>query len=155
AGEILTRPGSVFGTAGYLSPEQLMAAEVDGRTDQYALGLIMYEMLAGQRAYDGRDTATLLKQQLKGAIPPLRTRHPAVELPPAPEQIVMRLLASAPSRRYPSPKELISDLDGDLSAVAPPADPAMAAPQSLPVKHRAAAEMATLLAMEPAKRPTD
>ncbi len=69
--------GSVFGTPHYISPEQISEADVDGRADLYCLGLILYEMLSGKRAYEGRDVKDVLRRQLTEAAEPLSDEVPA------------------------------------------------------------------------------
>jgi len=112
----LTVGGVIFGTIAYLAPEAALGMDlVDSRSDLYALGVILYEMLAGDHLFDAVEEMELF-QQHRTAIPrSLRERVPGAEIPDALEAVVMRLLEKEPDRRYASATELIAALD----AVAP------------------------------------
>jgi eukaryotic-like serine/threonine-protein kinase len=95
----LTDPGALLGTTHYLSPEQLEGAEVDGRTDQYALGVVLYECLTGHRPFTGDTPQLVMKNIAAGQpVPPARLRP---ELPAALEAAVLRALARVPAARFP------------------------------------------------------
>jgi eukaryotic-like serine/threonine-protein kinase len=97
----LTGAMTVLGTAAYMSPEQARGArEVDHRSDQYALGLILYEMLTGARGHPGENPFEILHNVSTHAIFPLRDHRP--DCPLALEELVMRMLAPAPEQRFPS-----------------------------------------------------
>ncbi len=115
AGSGLTLPGTVLGTLGYLSPEQARGDAVDGRSDLYALGIILYEMLTGELPFSGATEAETLAQRLTGA--PRHLPWPAV-VPQPLRGIVQKLLARDPARRYQSAGELARDLDQRRSAPA-------------------------------------
>src|SRR6185436_14746074 len=85
-----TETGSVKGKLGYMSPEQLRARPFDRRTDVYALGVVLYEMLAGARPYEAPTEASLLTAILTEDMVPLRVRSP--DVPEALERIVLRAL---------------------------------------------------------------
>ena len=104
-----TLPGTVMGTPDYLSPEQARGAEVDGRADLYALGLILYEMLTGVLPFAGGTQAEVIAQRATGTARDLRTTGVAVPRPLA--DVVRKLLQRDPARRYQSAKELLADLD--------------------------------------------
>src|SRR5262249_10500869 len=95
-GEMQTRYGAVFGTPTYMAPEQAAGGEVDGRTDLYALGVVLYEMLSGHPPFDGDDSAALLRQHVVASVPPLRSRVPGQKIPESVETLVMRLLQKHP-----------------------------------------------------------
>ncbi|MFL6289777.1 MAG: serine/threonine-protein kinase, partial [Thermoanaerobaculia bacterium] len=117
-----TLPGAVVGTLDYLSPEQARGGEVDGRTDLYALGILLHEMLTGELPFTGGSAAEVLAQRLTGATRDLRTT--GVEVPPRLAAIVRRLLQRDPARRYQSAHEVLADLDrlsGDAGAASSPA----------------------------------
>lgn len=96
----LTRAGMVIGTARYLAPEQVDGTDVDDRADVYALGLVLYEMLAGRPPFAAdSDVATALAR-LTGGPPPLVEVRPGV--PDALAEIVSRALARNPDDRFPS-----------------------------------------------------
>ncbi len=97
----LTATSSVLGTAAYMSPEQAMGLkDVDGRSDQFALGQILYEMLTGARAHAGENQFEVLHNIATGKLSPPRQRRP--DLPVALEQILLRMMAFAPADRYPT-----------------------------------------------------
>jgi eukaryotic-like serine/threonine-protein kinase len=104
----ITREGAVVGTLDYLSPEQVMGAAVDGRSDLYALGILFYEMLTGELPFEG-SASEVVAQRMSGRVGDLRGRSTPV---PVPFQVVIRrCLERSPERRYQSARELIADLD--------------------------------------------
>jgi hypothetical protein len=105
----LTRAGTVVGTARYLAPEQVQAAPVDARTDVYAVGLLLFEMLAGHSPFQGDTDMEAALARLTVAPPPLRALRP--EVPPALEAITTRCLALAPENRFPDAHTLLAALD--------------------------------------------
>jgi serine/threonine-protein kinase len=108
----LTGVGVIMGTIAYLAPEAAMGMEaVDARADLYALGLVLYEMLAGQQPFDGGTDAELFAQQRFRPPPPIAERSPGAEVPPALEAVVMRLLEKDPAARYQTAAETIAALE--------------------------------------------
>ncbi|KYF85218.1 protein kinase, partial [Sorangium cellulosum] len=96
----ITLSGMVFGTLAYMAPEAAQGMEcVDERSDLYALGLILYEMLAGKHPFDSIVPVELFRDQCNTAPPPLRLRAPGVEVPRELEALVMRLLRKDPEAR--------------------------------------------------------
>ncbi len=103
-----TEPGTVMGTAGYMSPEQASGQAVDFRSDQFALGSILYEMAAGRRAFERKTGAETLVAIIREEPEPLQQAAPKA---PAPVRwIVERCLAKDPEERYASTKDLARDL---------------------------------------------
>lgn len=100
----ITRAGTVVGSLYYVSPEQLLGQQVDGRSDVYALGVSMYEMLTGQRPYRGRTLSEMSEVILAGKAVPPSQLEPSV--PPALEAIIQRALARDLQWRYSSAGEL-------------------------------------------------
>src|SRR4051812_24868548 len=97
----LTATSAMMGTVAYMSPEQAMGAKlVDGRSDQYALALILYECVTGRRAHEGDNTLAVLRQIGDGAIEPPSSY--ASEVPPAFEAVLMKALSLDPRDRYES-----------------------------------------------------
>jgi tetratricopeptide (TPR) repeat protein/TolB-like protein len=99
----------VVGTLAYLSPEQASSGRVDGRSDLYALGLLLFEMLSGERPFPAATASEMLAQRLTGASRDLTDL--GIDVPPGLARIVRRLLARDPRRRYQTARELIADLD--------------------------------------------
>ncbi len=100
----LTRAGQIVGTPHYMSPEQVENREIDPRTDVYALGCLLYHMLAGRPPFQGVDDLAVLYQQVQNPPDPLSKHVPTAA--PELEAIVMRALAKEPSRRFSSTKEM-------------------------------------------------
>jgi TolB-like protein/Tfp pilus assembly protein PilF len=103
--EKLTETGMALGTPAYMSPEQAVGDSVDGRTDIYALGCVLYEMLAGEPPYSGRTVQALIARRLTEPVPSLRTLRASV--PVAVEQTVSRALAKTPADRYPTASDFV------------------------------------------------
>src|ERR1051326_8130866 len=101
-----TLPGVVMGTAGYMSPEQVRGLDVDERTDIFALGTILYEMIAGRRAFIGASTVETMNAILTEDPPPLDG-----EIPGALERITFRCLEKEPEQRFASAHDLALALD--------------------------------------------
>jgi serine/threonine-protein kinase len=93
----LTRELAVLGSAAYMSPEQARGEPVDGRSDIYSLGCLLYAMLTGRAPFSGEVDAAILTQQLSARPRPPRELEPAV--PPSLEALVMEMLAKDPERR--------------------------------------------------------
>jgi eukaryotic-like serine/threonine-protein kinase len=126
---VMTNPGVVMGTAEYMSPEQARGLEVDGRTDVWSLGVVLYEMVAGRRPFAGETHGDTIVLILAREAPPLRHLAPAAPLEL--EQIVQKALAKDAEERYQTAKEMTIDLkqlkkrlevEGEIGRRAPPGD---------------------------------
>jgi serine/threonine-protein kinase len=114
----LTTVGVVFGTIAYMSPEAGLGMwAVDERSDLYALGIMLYEMLAGRHPFDGSEPGELFYQQRSVIPSPIATRAPGVYVPPPIEAIVTRLVMKDPTQRYQSAQELIDAIDAAMPGV--------------------------------------
>jgi serine/threonine-protein kinase len=111
-GQPMTQLGAIYGTPGYMAPEQALGEAVDGRADLYALGVTLYEMLSGVLPFDANDVVTLLGKQVTERAPSMKTRAPSVEVPAALDAVVMRLLERQASDRYQTAEELVLALEG-------------------------------------------
>ena len=99
-----TAPGVVLGTASYMAPEQVRGEPADARTDIFALGAVLYEMLTGQRAFHYDTSAETMTAVLKEDPPELT--DPARRVSPALERILRRCLEKDPAQRFQSAKDL-------------------------------------------------
>ena len=106
----LTQHGWVVGTPAYLSPEQARDEEVDQRADLYALGVVMYEMLAGVAPFEGNAMEVAHRNMLE-PVPPIRTRNPDVHVSAELERVVRRLLEKKADDRFATADEVIAALD--------------------------------------------
>jgi serine/threonine protein kinase/TolB-like protein/Flp pilus assembly protein TadD len=104
----ISHPGAVVGTIRYMSPEQARGQAVDGRSDLFSLGVVMYEMLTSKPAFQGDTASDVLAEILKGEPAPLSTEVP--EIPPQLETIVRRAMCKNRDARYQSAGEMLSDL---------------------------------------------
>ncbi len=112
--QALTKAGAVFGTAEYMPPEQGIGQKVDTRADLYALGVMLFEMIAGVRPYGIRENLGILAQQITQPLPTFAERAPAVTVPPALEKLVTRLLAKRPQERIQRAEDLVRAVDNIL-----------------------------------------
>jgi hypothetical protein len=107
---IATRPGVVLGTAGYMSPEQVRGQPADQRSDLFSLGAVLYEMLAGRRAFQGDSPADTMSAILREDPPELSAVNPSV--PASLQRIVAHCLEKSPEQRCQSAQDLAFDLEG-------------------------------------------
>ena len=104
----LTRMGTVLGTPAYMPPEQAAGQPVDERADVYALGAILYHLLAGSRPYEGNSSEQVLHRVVNGPPPPLAQRQTCI--PGDLLAIVSKAMARQPSERYPTARAMAEDL---------------------------------------------
>ncbi len=107
-GMIKTNPGAVMGTVSYMSPEQVRGLEVDERTDIWALGVVIYEMLAGNTPFDGSTTSDVIASILRTEPLPLERFSPSV--PSELLRILKKTLRKNKTERYQTAKDLVLDL---------------------------------------------
>ncbi len=114
----LTVAGTIFGTLAYLAPEAAEGMDsVDGRSDLYALGLIMYEMLSGKRPFVALNPVELFMQHRVAPVPPMSSRSPGLVVPPAFEAIAKKLLEKQPVKRFQTGQECVEAIDAALAAL--------------------------------------
>ena len=107
--ERLSASGIVLGLPEYSSPEQARGgSRLDGRTDIYSLGCVLYEMLAGAPPFTGATRTVVLARQLSDPVPPLRTVRP--DVPPEVERAVLRALSKRPEERFPTAADFAAAL---------------------------------------------
>jgi eukaryotic-like serine/threonine-protein kinase len=110
----ITDPAMVMGTVGYMSPERVRGQDADHRSDIFSFGLILYEMLAGRRAFQCASSAETMAAIVKEEPPDITEANP--KIPPQLEQIVLRCLEKQPTRRF----QTASDLGFALEALLTP-----------------------------------
>ncbi len=110
AGPALTAAGQTLGTLEYMSPEQLMGAQLDGRSDLYALGILAYEMVVGALPFICKTPGEMITAHLKTMPPPPSQVAPGRGIPPLLDQVILRLLAKKRDDRYRDTGELRADL---------------------------------------------
>jgi len=120
-----TQAGAVIGTPGYMAPEQLTSREIDARTDLFALGVVLHEMLTGERPFAADHAAEEQAQILRGA------PAPVIGVSAAIESVVLRCLEKRPEARFQSASDLAFALDA-LVATDTPSDRRSGANEALP-----------------------
>ncbi|MEZ4667935.1 MAG: serine/threonine-protein kinase [Anaerolineae bacterium] len=145
----LTQEGAAVGTPTYMSPEQAAGGVVDSRTDLYALGVILYEMLAGRPPFDDESMVAVILSHLNTPVPDITQFDPNIS--PELEAVVNKALAKKPDDRYQTAYEMADDLrlalaspaqssnitPGFVRAAQPMIVQSQAAPLALPVKRPA------------------
>jgi eukaryotic-like serine/threonine-protein kinase len=103
--ESCTRPGVLMGTIAYMSPEQAAGRPLDGRSDIFSFGVVLYQLLAGHRPFEGATDLETLQKIIHSALQPL-----AEEIPAALRGVVEKALEKDPAQRYQSMREMVVDL---------------------------------------------
>lgn len=138
----ITRPGAISGTPRYMAAEQFLLREIDGRTDQFAFAVALYEALTRRRPFDGETTLDIAKNVVAGKVRPIPED---LSLPPWLVAMILRALRPRASERFGSMHEVISELErdrqglrraaldgsstSDLMAAFPPPEDAQIAPR--------------------------
>jgi len=104
----LTKAGAIVGTLQYMAPEQLDGLEADRRTDIFALGVVLHEMVTGRRAFEGKSQVLLISAIATADPPPISRIQPAT--PPALDHVVKVCLAKDPDERWQSARDLLAEL---------------------------------------------
>jgi len=140
-----TEPGVVLGTMGYMAPEQVRGKTVDNRTDIFAFGAILYEMLSGRRAFQGDTAADTMTAILKEDPPDLSETGKSVS--PALDRLVRHCLEKSPAQRFQSASDLAYELESMAGASSSAIAPGQARSLALAARPRAAVAAAVLLAL--------
>src|SRR6185437_9333005 len=107
--QAVTEPGLIMGTVGYMAPEQVRGKPADQRSDIFAFGAILYEMVSGKRAFHGETAADTMSAILKEDVPELS--ETARNVPPGLDRIVRHCLEKSPTQRFQSSGDLAFDLE--------------------------------------------
>jgi serine/threonine protein kinase len=125
SGMTLTETGTVVGTPAYMSPEQAMGKrgdELDGRSDIYSLGVVMYQMLSGELPFQADTAMGMLIAHMQQPPKPILTLHPELQIPEAIGKIVMKTLEKNPDNRPQNAEVLIKEIEAaeeDIAFVTP------------------------------------
>jgi serine/threonine-protein kinase len=111
-----TPGGAVFGTPRYMSPEQAQGLPLDGRSDLYSLGVLLYQMLVGRPPFEDADAVVVMSRHIDALPEPPCEAAPEAEIPRALSDLVMRALAKSPSDRPETARAFIAELDAPSSA---------------------------------------
>jgi eukaryotic-like serine/threonine-protein kinase len=147
--EALTQTGTVLGTGQYLSPEQANGGRGDERSDQYSLGVVMFELLAGEVPYSGGSLMAVAMRHVNDPVPSVRERRP--EVPARLDSVVACAMAKSPEDRFPSMRAMVAALEACLADLPdddrlldrqedtgvmapPPAPPPPALPPTVPTR---------------------
>ncbi len=117
-----TQTGALKGKLQYMSPEQAWGRKVDRRSDIYSLGLVLHEMLTGERFFKGDTDLAILEQVRGAAVAPPSSKNP--EVPEKVDQIVLRALSKDPAARYQNASELEKEINAVLYSTHPTPGPA-------------------------------
>jgi serine/threonine-protein kinase len=134
AGAEATQTGRTLGTPSYMSPEQIAGLSLDGRSDIFSLGSVLYELLSGEKAFPGETIGTIVYRIVHEDPIPLRRLNPA--FPPGLDTCLMKALAKDPARRYARAGDLPRDLRSAAVGGLVPADSRTAATVTLPTPPR-------------------
>ncbi|GEM_PF-1092712 len=154
ATSMLTSSGAIMGTPAYMSPEQGAGGVVDGRSDIYSLGVILYEMVTGRVPYSAETPIAIVFKHIQDPLPPARNFVP--DLPQALEMVLLKTLAKRPEERYQTTDEFIHAVQEALpftSAVTPaPSSPPASSLQPYSTPASPNSNLPTML--EPVSKPS-
>ena len=109
AGGGMTNTGQVLGTPNYMSPEQVKGKQLDGRSDLFSFGVILYEMITGEKPFVGQNVTTIIYKIVNEN--PTSPRDLDVTVHPGLSAVVIKALAKSPDDRYQTGAELMNDLE--------------------------------------------
>ncbi|MFB3920516.1 MAG: protein kinase [Terriglobia bacterium] len=156
AGMTLTGTGVVIGTPQYMSPEQAMGKrgdELDGRSDLYSLGIVMYQMLTGDLPYKADTTMAMILAHLQARPTPIRSVRPDLQVPDSIAAVVMRLLEKQPDMRPASAGALIAEIEQAEAETISPRETLRSLPENVYSPHAAAGALQSALRGEPRREP--
>src|ERR1700733_6584310 len=135
----MTMTGMVVGTPLYMSPEQFMGKkageEIDGRTDLYSLGVVLYQMVTAQLPFEGDTLYSLMMQHVEGAVRPPHELVPELHIPESLSQVILKSIDKAREQRFQTAEEFIAALDqvADQAAKVPAASDEVSSDQIAPI----------------------
>ena len=162
-GQELTQAGKMFGTPRYLSPEQAQGLPLTGASDLYALGVILFEMLAGRPPFVAEDPIAVAIKHVQETPPTFDEVAPGVDVPDELDHLVFKLLAKKAANRHQSAEEVVASLDLALAALGnrnpsgnftPVAARTPARPKTIPPTSRQAEEADATRAIDSLSLPT-
>ncbi len=124
----ITQRGLFMGSPKYMSPEQIRTSSLDGRSDVYSLGIMLYEMLTGKVPFNLPTSVTVLMAHVHDEPPPMREINPNVRVDPALEALVMKAIAKAPENRFQSIHALFRALTQVSSEINAQGNPGVSSP---------------------------
>jgi tRNA A-37 threonylcarbamoyl transferase component Bud32 len=113
----ITRADGLFGTPQFMAPEQIECKAVDGRTDVYAFGCVLYQMVTGELPFDASTVMNILGKQLSHPPVPPALRRPDLQIPDAVNAVIMTALEKDPARRWQDMRSLLDALGNDGGSV--------------------------------------
>ena len=106
----LTQTGMIVGTVAYMAPEQALQGAADARSDLYAMGCVLYEIITGRAPFEAEDPIAVITQHVN--VPPVAPRFHSPGIPPVLEAVILKLLAKDPAARYKSAGDVAAALEG-------------------------------------------
>jgi serine/threonine protein kinase len=111
----MTMTGMVLGTPSYMSPEQFMGKKagegIDGRSDIYSLGVVLYQMVTAQLPFGGETPLSLMREHLQGEVPPPHELKPDLHVPVSLSQVILKAMEKSREKRFQSAEDLVAALD--------------------------------------------
>ncbi|MBI2896325.1 MAG: serine/threonine protein kinase [Deltaproteobacteria bacterium] len=136
-----TQAGIVFGTPRYMSPEQAQSKPLDGRSDLYTVGVLLYQMITGHAPFEDDDAVVVMARHIKTRPPRPSALRPDLYIPEAVEKVILRAIEKDPARRPQTAGEFMVALESCTAEIALPREE-----QKRPASHRARRSPAPLLA---------
>lgn len=125
----LTDAGIAVGSPAFMAPEQIVGAPVDGRTDIYSLGLVLFQMLTGKDAFAQTSVQHIMEERIRGEMPRVSLSFPELAISSETDEMLSRCLERRPERRFPSARHLKTALSEISQTLNPPAVRKQQSPQ--------------------------
>jgi eukaryotic-like serine/threonine-protein kinase len=147
----LTSEGQIFGTVAYMSPEQARGGKVDARSDVFSLGVVLYQMVTGERPFQGASAVDMISSILRDTPPPVTDRR--ADVPPHLARVLRRCLEKDPRDRYQTSRDIYNELrdlrteTSSVSAAPSPPSAAAAGAKAVPSARRTGKRLALGIAI--------